>query len=128
MFTTFLALNTPYLPDTMSQEAEPKRPLIPLTSKPPTTTMARAQNKTPSSSSSKKDDPHNPMNWYQARKWSITAVVTMSVFAVTFTSSAYSVFQTEITQDFDISPDVFTLGLSIFVIGFAVGPPIWGPL
>ena len=68
------------------------------------------------------------MNWYQARKWSITAVVTMSVFAVTFTSSAYSVFQTEITQDFDISPDVFTLGLSIFVLGFAVGPPIWGPL
>ena len=30
MFTTFLALDTPYLPDTMSQEAEPKAPAHPV--------------------------------------------------------------------------------------------------
>lgn len=75
-----------------------------------------------------KDDPYNPMNWSQARKWSVTAVVTMSVFAVTFTSSAYSVSSEEITRDFNISPEVCTLGLSLFVLGFAVGPPVWGPL
>ncbi|KAJ5281774.1 hypothetical protein N7478_007146 [Penicillium angulare] len=75
-----------------------------------------------------KDDPGNPMNWGSFRKWFITFVATISVFAVTLTSSAYSVSANEIFQDFDISSEVFTLGLSLFVLGFAIGPALWGPL
>ncbi|KAL3473777.1 major facilitator superfamily domain-containing protein [Aspergillus californicus] len=75
-----------------------------------------------------KDDAGNPMNWGEVRKWSIAAIATLSVFAVTFTSSAYSVSANEVFRDFDISTEVFTLGLSLFVLGFAIGPAVWGPL
>lgn len=75
-----------------------------------------------------KDDPGNPMNWSQPRKWFVTTIVTLSVFAVTLTSSAYSVSANEVFRDFDISNEVFILGLSLFVIGFAIGPAVWGPL
>jgi hypothetical protein len=74
------------------------------------------------------DDAGNPMNWGEFQKWWITTIVTFSVFAVTFTSSAYSVSAEKILQDFDISTEVFILGLSLFVLGFAIGPAAWGPL
>ncbi|KAL2834367.1 putative MFS transporter [Aspergillus cavernicola] len=64
-----------------------------------------------------KDDPRNPMNWSEFRKWFIAAIATLSVFAVTFASSAYSVSANEVFHDFDISTEVFTLGLSLFVLG-----------
>ncbi|CAP95407.1 Pc21g05100 [Penicillium rubens Wisconsin 54-1255] len=72
-----------------------------------------------------KDDPGNPMNWGQSRKWFIAAIATLSVFAVTFTSSAYSVSANEVFKDFDISTEVFIVGLSLFVLGFAIGPAVW---
>lgn len=75
-----------------------------------------------------KDDPMNPMNWSEFRKWFITAIATLSVFAVTLTSSAYSVSAKEITEDFSISTEVFIVGVTVFVLGFAIGPAIWGPL
>ena len=75
-----------------------------------------------------KDDMSNPMNWGQVRKWFLTAIVTFSVFAVTFTSSAYSVSAGEIMTEFDISSTVFITGVSVFVLGFAIGPAVWGPL
>ena len=75
-----------------------------------------------------KDDPGNPMNWGESRKWFIAVIATLSVFAVTFTSSAYSVSANEIFQDFAISTEVFIVGLSLFVLGFAIGPAVWGPL
>ncbi|KAJ5579990.1 Major facilitator superfamily domain general substrate transporter [Penicillium hispanicum] len=64
-----------------------------------------------------KDDPGNPMNWSSSRKWFITTIATFSVFAVTLTSSAYSVSANEVFESFDVSTEVFTLGLSLFVLG-----------
>ncbi|KAK2608941.1 hypothetical protein QQS21_002517 [Conoideocrella luteorostrata] len=75
-----------------------------------------------------KDDPGNPMNWGNFRKWFITTIATLSVFAVTFTSSAYSVSAKEITEEFGVSTEVFIVGVSLFVLGFAIGPALWGPL
>jgi hypothetical protein len=93
-----------------------------------------------------KDDPENPMNWpaityvdddifptnskltLRVRKWFITAIVTWSVFGVTFTSSAYSESSNEVIDEFNTSTEVFIVGVSIFVLGFAIGPAVWGPL
>ncbi|KAK9423956.1 putative Major facilitator superfamily (MFS) profile domain-containing protein [Seiridium unicorne] len=75
-----------------------------------------------------KNDPDNPMNWSKPRKWLITAIVTLSVFSVTFASSAYSESANEIIQEFYISSEVFIAGVSLFVLGFAIGPAGWGPL
>lgn len=75
-----------------------------------------------------KDDASNPMNWSQLRKWFITVIVTLSVFAVTLTSSVYAGSANEVIEDFNISAEVFIVGVSVFVLGFAIGPVVWGPL
>ena len=74
------------------------------------------------------NDAGNPMNWSTFRKWFITSIVTLSVFAVTFTSSAYSESYNEVIENFDISNEVFIVGVSLFVLGFAIGPALWAPL
>ena len=73
-------------------------------------------------------DPRNPMNFSTARKWLITSIGTLSVFAITLTSSAYSGSAKEIRDEFNVSSEVNTLGISLFVLGFAVGPALWAPL
>jgi hypothetical protein len=75
-----------------------------------------------------RDDASNPMNWSQARKWFITAIVTMSVFIVTMASSAPSSTSRELTPQFHLSRIEFTLTISLFVLGFAIGPAFWGPM
>ncbi|KAI1622248.1 major facilitator superfamily domain-containing protein [Exophiala viscosa] len=68
------------------------------------------------------------MNWSHLRKCFITAIATLSVFAVTLTSSAYSESSNEVMRDFDISAEVFIVGVSLYVLGFAVGPALWAML
>ncbi|KAH6613411.1 major facilitator superfamily domain-containing protein [Chaetomium tenue] len=73
-------------------------------------------------------DPTNPMNFTPARKWFITFIVTISILAITLTSSAYSSSAAQVMAEFDSSPEVFALGVSLFVLGFAIGPAFWAPL
>jgi MFS family permease len=73
-------------------------------------------------------DVRNPMNFSNHKKWLITSIVTMSVFAVTLTSSAYSGSAEQIIEEFHASKEVFALGISLYVLGFAIGPALWAPL
>lgn len=73
-------------------------------------------------------DPHDPMNFSDPRKWFITSIVTVSVFAVTLTSSAYSASSEQIRAEFKTSSELFALGIALFVLGFAIGPALWAPL
>jgi MFS family permease len=73
-------------------------------------------------------DIRNPMNFPTPKKWLITSIVTMSVFAVTLTSSAYSGSAEQIIEEFHTSSEVFALGISLYVLGFAIGPALWAPL
>jgi multidrug resistance protein len=73
-------------------------------------------------------DPDNPRHFSPFKKWYIVFVVTISVFAVTLTSSAFAGSAKEIIANFAISQEVYALGISLYVLGFAVGPPLWGPL
>lgn len=73
-------------------------------------------------------DVCNPMNFPSTKKWLITSIVTMSVFAVTLTSSAYSGSAKQIIEEFDASREVYSLGVSLYVLGFAIGPALWAPL
>lgn len=68
------------------------------------------------------NDPRNPMLYSASKKWSLTALVAIATLAVAFVSSAYSGGSDEIIKEFDCSQEIFTLGLSFFVLGFAVGP------
>jgi hypothetical protein len=74
------------------------------------------------------DDPVNPMNYSQTTKWGITILVAIATLAVAFVSSAYSGGIAEIIQEFRVAQIIATLGISLFVLGFAIGPLLWAPL
>jgi len=74
------------------------------------------------------NDPQDAMNFSKGRKWAIAILQSLSTFAVTFASSVYVSGIEGVMQRFDVSGEVATLGLSLFVLGFALGPLIWAPL
>ena len=85
------------------------------------------------------DDPENPYNWSKTRRWFITAQVrlfspslnkqnshphsqlAMSTFTVSFSSSAYTGGLQGIQRDLNVSNDIAILGISLYVLGFALG-------
>ncbi|KAF2112687.1 major facilitator superfamily domain-containing protein [Lophiotrema nucula] len=74
------------------------------------------------------DDPENPHNWTRGKKWRVTIVLGIMTFCITFASSVFSTATVVTAEQFGVSTEVMTLGTSLFVLGFAIGPPIWGPM
>lgn len=74
------------------------------------------------------NDPRNPMSFSQATKWHMTIWVAVSTMAVAFVSSAYSGGIKQTIEEFNCTQEVATLGVSLFVLGFAIGPLLWAPL
>ena len=72
-------------------------------------------------------DPLNPQNWTTKKKWIFTFTYGMLTFSVTFASAVFSTAIVPTSKEFGVSEEVMTLGTSLFVLGFAWGPPIWGP-
>lgn len=64
----------------------------------------------------------------QWKKWTITILVAVATLAVAFVSSAYTGGIEEILSKFNIGTEVVTLGVSLFVLGFAIGPLLWAPM
>ncbi|KIN05524.1 hypothetical protein OIDMADRAFT_38051 [Oidiodendron maius Zn] len=73
------------------------------------------------------DDPDNPMNWGRTKKWIVTVMLGLMTFCVTFASSVFSNATVPTAKEYGVSTEVTTLGTSLFVLGFAIGPLIWGP-
>jgi DHA1 family multidrug resistance protein-like MFS transporter len=73
------------------------------------------------------DDQENPFNWPQRRRWVYTVLLGLVTFVVTFASSVFSAATEVIAEQFGVSDEVSTLGTSLFVLGFAFGPIVWGP-
>jgi hypothetical protein len=68
------------------------------------------------------NDRQDAMNFSKGRKWAIAVLQSLSTFAVTFASSVYVGGIEGVMQRFNVSEEVATLGLSLFVLGFALGP------
>lgn len=67
------------------------------------------------------NDPRNPMMFSPVKKWAITMLVAFATLAVALVSSAYTGGIAEIQADFGVGSEVATLGVSLFVVGFAIG-------
>lgn len=74
------------------------------------------------------DDAGNPMNWSKGLKWTITMIVAVECFVTAFSSSAFSGCLRELVSHFQASTTLLTAGISLFVLGFALGPLLWAPL
>ncbi|KAI2789140.1 Major facilitator superfamily multidrug transporter mdrA [Penicillium oxalicum] len=73
-------------------------------------------------------DPRNPMNFSSFKKWAITFLVSFVTLAVALVSSAYSGGIRQIVIEFEVEEEIAILGVSLFVLGFAIGPLIWAPM
>jgi multidrug resistance protein len=72
-------------------------------------------------------DPRNAMHFPAWKKWALTILVAFATLAVAFVSAAYSGGVLQIIEEFHASTEVVTLGISLFVLGFAIGPLLWAP-
>ncbi|EST09673.1 Major facilitator superfamily [Kalmanozyma brasiliensis GHG001] len=73
-------------------------------------------------------DAENPQTWSQVYKWTQTIQVAIATLSVALASSAYSGAVASIHEQFHPSRDIIvTLGVSLFVLGFAFGPLFWAP-
>lgn len=73
------------------------------------------------------DDPLHPQNWPAIKKIATAVMLAYTTFNATFTSSIYSTANSVISPEFHVSNEVGTLGLSLYVLGFATGPILWAP-
>jgi MFS transporter, DHA1 family, multidrug resistance protein len=68
------------------------------------------------------------MNWSRPKRFFVTFEICFLTFSVYIGSAIYSAGIISITQDFGVSRVAATLGLTLFVLGYALGPMIWAPL
>lgn len=74
------------------------------------------------------DDPENPQNMPVWRKWVVTMALSSMTMWITFASSVFSTATLVTAKEYNVSTEVTTLGTSLVVFGFALGPLIWSPL
>lgn len=73
-------------------------------------------------------DRQDAMSFSRGRKWAIALCQALSFFAVTFGSSVYASGIPEVMESLHVSAEVATLGLALYVLGFALGPILWAPM
>ncbi|KAI8625428.1 MFS general substrate transporter [Xylariaceae sp. FL1651] len=74
------------------------------------------------------DDPENPRNWPVVWKHAMMFQLCVLNFGVYIASSIYVPGEPDLMEEFDVSVIVATLGLSLFTLGYGVGPMLWSPL
>ncbi|KAI5455985.1 major facilitator superfamily domain-containing protein [Mariannaea sp. PMI_226] len=75
------------------------------------------------------DDPKNPLNWSQARKWSNIGALSLMTLLTPLGSSMFAPGVPDIMVEFKSSnPNLATFVVSVYVLGFAFGPLVAAPL
>ncbi|BDD61895.1 hypothetical protein MAP00_006915 [Monascus purpureus] len=74
------------------------------------------------------DDPLHPQNWTPKKKLATSVMLAWTTFNSSFTSSIFSTAISVISPEFHVNAEVGTLGLSLYVLGFATGPILWAPM
>lgn len=75
-----------------------------------------------------KDDPYHPLNWPTAKKTVTTLLYGLATMTATWASSSYSAGTAEVALEFGIGTQVATLGTTLYLFGFGLGPLLWAPL
>jgi DHA1 family multidrug resistance protein-like MFS transporter len=74
------------------------------------------------------DDPDNPQNWSQGKKMFVLIQICLYTFAMYGGSSIYVVSEGGVMARFGVGPAAAALGLSLYVIGYGLGPLLFAPL
>ncbi|ANB13049.1 Flr1p [Sugiyamaella lignohabitans] len=73
-------------------------------------------------------DPENPQNWPAKKKALVVVQVMLLTTSTYMGSSIYTPGQEQIQEKFKVGHVVGTLNLSLFVLGYGLGPMIFSPL
>ncbi|KAK6439678.1 GTPase-activating protein [Oleoguttula sp. CCFEE 5521] len=74
------------------------------------------------------NDPENPMNWSTAKKFLVTAEICLLTVSIYSGSSIYAPAVESVSETFGVSTVAAILGLTLFVLGYGLGPMIWSPM
>lgn len=75
------------------------------------------------------DDAANPKNWTKRKRWLATITVSLFTFISPVSSSMVAPALPQLQQDLGLrSRFLANLALSVFILGFALGPLVLGPL
>ena len=75
------------------------------------------------------DDPANPQNWSPGLKWGNVAVLSIITLLTPLASSMFAPGVPRVMADFDVSSQLLaTFVVSVYLLGFALGPLIVAPL
>ncbi len=74
------------------------------------------------------DDPLSPQNFSRPKKFLITCTMAGLNLTFTFGSSIFSAATLQTSKRFDVSPEVMVLATSLYLLGFGIGPTLFGPL
>jgi multidrug resistance protein len=74
------------------------------------------------------DDPTNPRNFPRWKKWYITCFICLLNVLTCLCAGGYSSGSEGIQEAFGVSAEIGTLGLSLYILGFALGPLVLAPL
>lgn len=72
--------------------------------------------------------PQCPLHWSTFKKCFVTFEICLLTFSVYIGSAIYTPGIETITMDFGVSQVKATLGLTLFVAGYGIGPMLWAPL
>ncbi|TQV96559.1 hypothetical protein V2A60_003052 [Cordyceps javanica] len=74
------------------------------------------------------DDQEDPHNWSNNKRNAIALVICLYTFVVYTTSAIYTASTQGVMEEFSVSTLEASLGLSLYVLGYGVGPLIFSPL
>lgn len=74
------------------------------------------------------DDPRHAQNWPMKKRVFVGVILVYDALCATIGSSIWSSAIEEVTVIYGVGAEVGTLGVSLFVLGYAFGPIIWAPM
>ncbi|EKM53500.1 uncharacterized protein PHACADRAFT_259918 [Phanerochaete carnosa HHB-10118-sp] len=75
------------------------------------------------------DDPENPKNWPEKKKWASAVSVSLFTFISPLASSMITPAIFQVAEDLHITSSIqISLTISIYILAYAVGPLVLGPL
>lgn len=74
------------------------------------------------------DDPENPQNWSNGKKAVVVLQIYLYTLAVYMGSAIFTPSEPYIVEQMGVSDNVAALGLSMYVLGYGIGPLIFSPL
>lgn len=74
------------------------------------------------------NDPENPRNWSLFKKTFVTFEICLLTTSIYIGSSIYSSGEESVSETFGVSEVAATLGLTLFVAGYGLGPMLWSPM